>query len=371
MRSKMSYMILGFVLMLAATASAALANDSIISGVSIPSNQPIPIVQENGSAKGTIQLYYKAIGSNFPCGEFAQFSLDLTGQQSTNKQGGSYPAYLKLQQIGNGSAVKLTADPSSWTVPGYDWEGSSTIRIFIDCSQIPSNPLDGAEIVGNLNESATISEIDNRSAHIDTITNIQVHITLSHPTTCLKLYSFESYQDPEGTNQAGDLLTSIGVTSSNGNVRSTDPGQVSVDAMVINICTTPQSFDLGIGLDPLFETNPNGNSGNATFTYRTYGNFEPQTYTLSTFGAGSPEGEILCLGNVTLGAGEAYLVRVHSALQKKLLVSDLPQDFSFDFGATLFVAATECKGALLDASLVTPANPAESHLAFTLKTNRD
>jgi len=79
--------------------------------------------------------------------------------------------------------------------------------------------LDGDVIDGQLNERVTMQGT-NKNAHIDTITTIQVHIKLVVPTSCLKLYSFETNQD------TGDILTDPFVVIPNkhdGTVNSTSP----------------------------------------------------------------------------------------------------------------------------------------------------
>ncbi len=359
--------ILSFMLMLAVVGTTALANDKITSDVSIPAGQPVPNVIDNGKAVGTIQLFYTVTGFAFPCEQFAQFNLSLQKQGTETNS-----AYLKLQAIGQGTAAQLQASPDYFDVGGPAWSGESLVTININCSDIPSNPPDGYEIVGNLKETATVSASDNRSAHIDTITNIQVHIKLAHPTSCLKLYSFETEQ-VEGGTQVTDVLNSLNVVIANGKISSINPGQVSVDAMVVNICNQPETFDLSVGLDPLFLTNPSGNPGQATFTYTTAGEYEPTTtFNLSAFGQGTNQGQTLCLGNITLGGGESFLATVHTGLNKIFKgesVQSLPSDGAFDFSATLFKGGTGCSepsAVLLDAGMVTPSNPALSYLTFTL-----
>ncbi len=354
-------------LMLAVVGTTALANDKITSDVDIPAGQPVPTIVENGKSFGTIQLFYTVTGITFPCGEFAQFNLALAKQGTATAS-----AYLKLQPIGQGTAVQLEPSPDSYTVSGSDWTQTSLVTVNINCSDIPSNPPDGYEIVGNMKEGATASETDNRSAHIDTITNIQVHIKLAHPTSCLKLYSFETEQIEGGTQETNILLNSLNVVVANGEIKSINPGQVSVDAMVVNICNVPETFDLAVGLDPLFLTNPSGNPGQATFTYRTAGEYDLTTFSLSAFGQGTPQGQTLCLGSITLGGGESFLATVHTGLNKifkNTSVQNLPSDGSFDFSATLFKEGTGCSAptaVLLDAGMVTPSNPALSTLTFTL-----
>jgi hypothetical protein len=107
-----------------------------------------------------------------------------------------------------------------------------------------------------------------------------------------------------------------------------------------------------VGLDPQWETNPNNNPGNATFTYSTtnqaldpVSDFGLVTSLISS-GAGAPQHENLCLQNVTVNPGDSFLVTVHSDINTGynggLKVSALPSDSDFDFGATIFLAGSSC-----------------------------
>jgi len=78
MRMKRGLIVVGCIVALMAGATAASANDKIVSSVSIPATQPVPVIQDNGSASGTIRLNYTYVGYAFPCGPFAQFTLGLT-----------------------------------------------------------------------------------------------------------------------------------------------------------------------------------------------------------------------------------------------------------------------------------------------------
>jgi len=361
MKSKQTYLVLGLVLLLAAVSGTALANDQIISTV-IPAGEPTPIIEDNGAASGNIRLNYTVVGTQFPCGQFAQFDLGLAAQLGTGN--GVYPADLSLAASGKGTPVQLSPSPASFSVGGVGWSGSSLVTIYIDCSKLSGSPEDGDVIDGQMNVSATMPS-GHGSAHLDTITTVQVHIKLvfPDPEACLKLYSFESGQDD------GVLLSAITVNAkkSSGEVKSTQPGQVSVDALVANTCTSSMSFDLLVGLDPLWQTNPSGNPGNATFVYTTAGEFDVATFDLAAFGTGTPRGQLLCLPNVILEEGDSFLARIHSAIISGIFKSDLPIGGEFAFSATLYTAGTGCTAGPLGASIVSPDNPAISALPFTIK----
>jgi hypothetical protein len=159
-------------------------------------------------------------------------------------------------------------------------------------------------------------------------------------------------------------INSIGVNVAHGKVRATNPfGQLSDNILVVNTCSTGQSFDLKISLDSSFDTQPHGNPGNAVFTYFMTGFVDPSTFNISAFTSGTAQGERLCLANITLPAGQTFLTTVHMGIVKGLLPSQLPSDWSFDYSAEARAAGSGCLGALN--ALVTP-NPAPASLSFNL-----
>jgi hypothetical protein len=251
--------------------------------------------------------------------------------------------------------VQLSPSPDSFSVSGPGWVDSSTVNVGIDCSNL-GTPYDGQDIVGNLNEQTVPA-----GAHLDTISTIQVHIKLviPSPNACLKLYSFQTMQD------SGSLLTSVDVVANRfGSVKSTNPGTLSIDGLVVNTCPNSQSFDLAVVLDNQWETTPHNNPGNATFTYDISGEIDPNNLGVVAFGSGTPSGETTCLRNVVLPAGDSFLATVHSAIMSGLSVSSLPADKDFDFSAGLYNAGSSCSGTPL--SPVSPSNPVSSIMTFTV-----
>jgi hypothetical protein len=337
---------------LALASTSAFANDQITSGVAIPDGQPTPIIQDNGVAQGTIQLWYTVVGSSFPCGTFATFTLNL--QDAAGKgTAPSYPVPLNLVPTGAGTPVQLSGSPSTFSVSDAAWSGSSTVTVSIDCTKL-GTPSDGQQIVGILNEAS--------APHLGTISTIQVHIILSIPNSsaCLKLYSFVTDQD------TGAPLESVSVVEKKSNltVTSSNPGTISADGLVYNGCPEAQTFDLGIGLDKNWTTIPSNNPGNATFTYTETGEVDPTNFSLAAFGSGTPQGETPCLGSETLASGSSFLATVHSQINSGISVSSLPSEFSFS--ASLSTAATSCSsGSYLPTTLVSP-NPVTSLLPYTV-----
>lgn len=354
MRSRFSHVALA-ALGLVFASTSAFANDQVVSTVTNSATGPQAIIVNNGVPSGTIQLTYTYVGNSFPCGAFAQFNLGLNDLAGSKGQVPSYPVQINLDQSGNGTPVQFSAAPDSFSVSGVGWSDNSTVTVSIDCSNL-SAPYDGQEIVGNLNAQTMPA-----GAHLDTISTIQVHIKLviPSPAACLKLYSFETSQD------TGSLLTSVDVVANHsGSVKSSNPGTLSVDGLVVNTCPNSQTFDLAVVLDKQWQTIPNNNPGNATFTYDINGEIDPTNLGVVAFGSGTPAGQTTCLRNVVLPAGDSFLATVHSAIMSGLSVSSLPADKDFDFSAGLYNAGSGCTGTPL--SPVSPSNPVSSVMTFTV-----
>lgn len=348
-----------FVLMFAVLSTSALANDQIISTVTNSASGPSAIIVNNGVPSGTIQLWYTYVGSAYPCGQFATFNLALQDNLGTRGQAPTYPVELDLAQSGNGTPVQFSPPPdaAAFSVTAGSLN-TSVVTVSINCANLPAGaPYDGEDIVGNLSESTNPP-----GSHLDTISTIQVHIKLSIPAAnaCLKLYSFE-------TDETGNLLGSVGVTEHSGNVKSTQPGTISVDALAVNTCPEPQSFDIDVLLDSHWGTQPSNGHGISTFAYNLSGEVDPATYDFTSLTGGTSQVENLCIPSVTLASGDSYLVTVHSAANTPFAP---PASGIFSYGATLSTAGSSCSSsAHLPLSLVSPTNPATSSLGFTVTNN--
>jgi hypothetical protein len=330
-------------LALVGVSGTARANDALTSTVTIPDGQPSAIIKDNGNATGTIQLLYTP--TSCTVGQFAQFNLNLT-DTAGNGASPMYPVTVSLVDDGKGTAAQASPASTSLTVTGSGWTNTDLVTIFItDCSGVTN----GSTAIANLNVSSS-------GSHLDTITSVQVHITfsISSSSRCLNLYSFETDQ---GT---GDPLNAVTVNAKkSGSVTGTSPGQASVDALVVNNCGAPVSFDVAMGLDPEWQTNPSGNAGNATFFYTQSGELDPVAdfnlvSSLITSSTGTSQHEAVCLQNVTLPAGQSYLVTVHSEIRDGLTIAQLPiaPDSDFDFGTTIFAAGSHCTNPYAQASIV-------------------
>jgi len=345
-------------------ASGTAFADAIQAGVTIPAGQPVPVITENGSGYtpgsygvGTIHLDYATIGMTFPTGTFATFQLNMK-DFSTNPSGKvAYPASLALQQIGSNNLV-LTPSVPPQPVAGLGWSDSVVVTIEIPTfvAADPALNEDGDELVAKLQISADDS-------HLKTPTDIMVKIKLvhPHPSACLKVYDFITDAS------LAETITSTEVNvNPKGKVTSTNPyGSLSHNVMVVNTCVTNESFDLRVSLDSWFSTQPNNNPGNAVFTFTTAGEVDPSTFNIASFGTGTPQGQKLCLQNVTVPTGSTFLATVHMNINNGSLANGLPVPNVFkDFGSSLTIAASSCTGGLV---LNATPNPASAPLKFSIK----
>ena len=386
-RTSLLLSIAALILMAITLPPLASAKDAVQAAVT-PIVPPTPIKQVNGTeyssgtyAIGTIQLLYTVFAYTFTAGEFGQFTLDLKDLQvNTTGQSPSYPVTLNLIQTGS-SNLTLTPVPDTHSVTapvGTDyWDGSSTVTISIP-SFVPSTPslnLDGTVLVGNLQ-----LKTPDAGAHLDTVTTVQVHIMLVHPNSCLKLYDY--FTDEAFTTIVTSTFVNLGGRPKV--VKATNPfGQFSNNILVANTCGGIESFDLLIKLDSHFETNPNNNPGNAVSTYQTGSTLDP-TGTLVTppnvipsIWTGTPQGQKLCLPNISLAAGSSLLATVHMQLIKGNAPTWLGGTYdsgtgqwSGSFGGfvgELDVAGStsNCTGLGTLHTLVSPSNPAFASMSFT------
>lgn len=335
--------------------------DAVQAGVTIPSGEREPVMTENGSgytpgtyAVGTIHLNYTVIGMTFPTGPFAEFQLNVSDFSSSGKMP-AYPVSLALNQIGADS-LELTPSTSPLPVSGIGWNSSVRVRISI-LSTVASDPAlneDGDELVAKLQLVA-----DN--PHLKTPTDILVKIKLVHPTACLKVYDFITDASLANT------ITSTEINvNGKGKVTSTNPyGSLSHNVMVVNTCGALESFDLRVYLDPWFSTQPNNNPGNAVFTFATGGEIDPAAFNIAAFGAGTAQGQNLCLQSVGVPAGATFLATVHMNINNGALAAPLVGANTFGgFTSTLTTPGSSCAGAPVQ---IANPNPASAPLSYSIR----
>jgi hypothetical protein len=329
-----------------AISASAWAGDDIQTSVA-PVGTPVPSIVLNGNqaTQGTIQLFYDVTAFSFTPGPFARFSLNMQDAHITGASNAVYPATLSLVQNGSEN-LTLTPDTSSFNVTGQGWTGSTEVQISIPTG-VPNT--DGTDLVGNLNLSVPGSN------HIGTVSTIQVHIRLVYPTACLRVFPFLTDGDFNG------IISSISLVINRGVVKSSNPGQIQDAVLIVNTCSTSQSFDLKSGLDSRFQTNPSGNPGNAVFTYNATGELDPSSSLTVLQAGGTAQGQAMCLQNITVPAGDSFLAAVHSEVIKGQTTTQLGTS-PFSFTWNLDAAGSTCNNATpnLDA---TP-NPATSTLTF-------
>lgn len=343
-----------------AGATAAYAEDAVQAYATIPDGQPSAIVIENGSPSaegtygiGTIRLEYVVHANEFPAGPFGTFALHLGIKPIASGPATSYPVdSLTVTQKSQGQKVLLSALPSSLGVSGRGWQETATVSISI--ADGASNE-DGTTIVGTLDLETPAG------SHLKTTTSVMVQIRLIHPTTCIKLYDFITDADFTETVTSTD----VNVNTSRGRINATNPyGQLSDNILVSNTCTAATSYDVKVTLDPLFLTSPNGNPGNAVFTYFLNGE-QDDTVDIAALGGGTPAGQTLCLDNVTLDGGDSFLATVKMAIDKSKYADLVKPSGTFTFAAQLYAPATACTGTFNDEVL--PSNPVAASLSYIVK----
>lgn len=352
-------------LVLAAFSGSAFAKDAVQASVTIPPEQPVPVITENGSgytpgtyANGTIQLDYVHVGTTFTAGHFATFNvaLNVYGANDARNEP-AYPVSLALEQIGADHLSLVPALPSV-QVPGPVWTQVVPVEISIpvDVASDPEWAQDGDQLVGNLRL------VTPGGSQLDTVTNIQIKIRLAHPTACIKVYNFIT--DDTLTHTVTGI--EVKVNAQQNKVTSTNPyGTLSSNVLIVNTCGVPESFDLSAALDGWFSTQPSNNPGNAVFTYSNAGEIDPAAFDIASFGSGTPQGQNLCLTDVSLPPGSSFLATVKMSINKGSSAATLPGAGVFDgFGATLYGANSACGGSPLG---VASPNPVDAPLTFTIK----
>jgi hypothetical protein len=336
-------------------AGNAWAKDSL--AVSVTNATGAPVVVNNGQAVGTIQLFYTVNASAFTLGQFATFDVNWVtsaGSGPATNYGSGVPFTLSQDQ--QGGYVDLVPSPDAFTLTATGQNGTSRVTIYITPDKAGNLPptADGTDLVGNLKLDAT--------SKVGTVTNIQVHIRLVHPTDCVKVYNFVTDQD---FNLGILSTTSLNVPANGrnaGKVVNSQPGQFSDNVLIVNTCATPQSFDLGIGLDSSFSINPNGNP---VKTYTATGAFDLENFEDMMTNGGAPNGQNLCMQNVIVPGNASFLATVHAKVKDSWPQTSLPADGSFDFAASVYQNVNAgCTGPLH--SDATP-NPATFTLPFSIK----
>jgi hypothetical protein len=295
-------------------APAARAGEDVTASVSA-SAAPTPIVTLNGNpyangsyAVGTLRLEYTYVGMQFPTGYFGTFDLDLALRSSAGPAT-SYPTDLTLRQVGS-TNLDLAIVPSEHSVTGAAWTGSSEVEIYIAASAAALTA-DGSTIVANLQLQAPGRD------HLGTTTTVQVKITLVHPTSCMRHYTFIS--DRENENAVLTMALRYGTRGGNTNkITNVSPSQVNHNVLLVNVCSSDETLDLRMQRDPRFTWGPGGAPANAVFIYSTAGQLVPGPINVATLTAGPVLGKVADILNLTVPAGHTVLVKAHLKLDPDL-----------------------------------------------------
>jgi len=346
--------------MVFALSLTAMAKDAISASVS-NFDLRTPTVTVNGNpyshgtfAVGTIQLFYEVNQFQFTAGTLARFDLALQDiKVSTTGQAPNYPVGLNVAQIGS-TNVGLSPSPASFSVIGVGWSGVSTVTVSIPVS-VANNPafaVDGTELVGNMKLSTVPA-----GSKLDTVTNVQVHVRLVHPTSCIRVFDFMTSQDlVQGVTQLPVNLWKNGPNQDK--TKSTDPPQLSNNVLIVNTCSSNETFDLTIQNDPSFEDQ----GANAVQMFTKTGPADPSTFDITQFGTGTPKGQLHCFGSITLAGNNTLLTTDHMSLAT-LDVSQLPAG-SFTFSVSVGTAGSGCPGT--PNTLASP-NPATLSIPYSIQ----
>jgi hypothetical protein len=313
----------------------------------------VDLAPDTYSPSQNIKLSYVLEAFNFPAGitEFGTFNLGLrivdnSGSNPTNPQNTTvYSRRVSVFQQGGGdSQLLLVPSPHYFDRGGPGDFGPSAVTISTDCTGgCPTD--DGSQLVRSLMFEDTGDGVG--LANSINGMQVQVEITLVHPTQCRQLYNFLTDQDLTTSVESTDVVV-VKNGRNAGKVNATTPfGQFSSNVLVTSTCEAPEYFDLKINLDPSFDTNPNGNPGNAVFTHVAGTAVDPETFNINDFYLYSAEGQSLCLSNVTVAAGASLLATVHMGIRRGEHMDDLTAS-PFVFSAQIFESESGCEGDALD-----------------------
>jgi hypothetical protein len=308
-----------------------------------------PLAQGAFSSSSSIKVQYELTAFNFQAGmtEFGTFDLGLEIEDRSAEGGAdtSYSPAINVnigQNGGDAGKLLVSALPNSYSgIAGSGSLGTSAITIKTNCTIAnPCPTTDGSEIEANLQFSSSPPNA------LDTSVKVQVRIKLVHPTQCLQLYNFLTDQDLT-TDVSSTEVVVVKSGRNAGKVNATTPfGQFSQNVMVVNTCSSTESFNLSIMLDSSFDTNPNDNPGNAVFTYVAGREIDPENFNINDFSGKTPQGQMLCLTNISLAGDKTFLATVHMGIQRGIYKDSLPEG-DFEFSAGIQPAGPDCGGALV------------------------
>jgi hypothetical protein len=324
-----------------------------------------PIVNGNPDspgtfAVGTIQLFYAADISELSSLDIS-FDLALGIKPSSTSKGQStiYPATVEVAPVGS-THFLVDPNPYSWEFVGSDskyWPAAQTFNLTL-------TNLDNVQVGDDLVANLRIGVTDN-GHFLDTPTSVQIHVlVMDPPTACIQVFNFLTDLD------FTTVLTGIDVNVSNSKkngpeIKSTNPGQLSNNILVVSQCAEPQTFDLQITLDSHFEVQGH----NAVATYLAGGYTDPSQFDISFFGNSTKQGQNLLLTGITLPPNSSFLATVHIGIISGGSTALLPVTGIFDgFVGELLVPGSNLTSLapFIPFTMADP-NPAMAELGFTIK----
>jgi hypothetical protein len=232
--------------------SAAQANDALRAKVIDADGG---IVTENGAfltpgtyAIGTLKVHYFVTGRQFqadmPRTITVCFDTVAATAKGASKQATNYPATVTLEQVGGAHVVLAPSQsPLEFGYTGDEHCIELTATVPATVANDPAYQDDGEELVANL-QLRTPS-----GTNLDTVTTIKVHLTLVHPTACLRPLHTVMNQD------LSTDLTLAGISLSfqqNQAKLSSNPVFPHHVLALVNTCDEAVTVDVQTGIDENF-----------------------------------------------------------------------------------------------------------------------
>lgn len=296
----------GVTLMLVGLA-AAHANDALRATVTDADGG---IVTENGAfltpgtyAIGTLKIQYFVAGWQFQAGMQKNielcFDTSATSAKGASNQATAYPATVRLEQVGGSSLVLAASEnPLVFTYTGDGHCVNLTATVPAAVANDPEYQDDGEELVANLQLRTP------PGTNLDTVTTIKVHMTLAHPTACLRALHTVMNQD-----FTADLaIDGISLTfQQNQEKLSSLPQYPHHVLALVNTCEQAASVDVAMSNDPNFELFHTNAVRTTTLNQELADEAALPTAGLDwdSLGIVAPA---LCLQNVSVAAGETVLI---------------------------------------------------------------
>jgi hypothetical protein len=158
----------------------------------------------------------------------------------------SYPATVHLDQVGSTNVV-LQMSPEAVTFASADDDGKCVdiaVSVPDSVASDPAFQADSTELAANLQISAP------GGTHLDTVTTVKVHLTLVHPTACIRALHFVLNQDFTSNLGANGVRLSINRANRNLNMSPVDAQHLLA---LVNTCGQSLNVDVATAINDNFE----------------------------------------------------------------------------------------------------------------------